>query len=97
MVTQYLTYTLERMNKKQEVLQELERTQESYNSQADEAIAKQEKRIKDLEEKSKFLNDNCLSLEFLARHLGLNKIVEEIGKKTDRSFAKSDFSYNKEE
>lgn len=84
MVTQYLQYSIAHLNKKRRVLSDLANQQVQFNTAAEELIKKQKQKIKEQEKQCNELTNNCMSMEYLIKHLKLEDMVLKLGIQEDK-------------
>ena len=83
MLSQYLIYSIKHLNKKNAIITDLAEQQYRYNEVADDIIKRQKVKIRQLEEENNDLDNNLISMEFLVKHLGLDKMIAKLGLNTD--------------
>lgn len=84
-VIQYMLYSINCLSQKNQLLNQVSEKQSSYNEDAEEVLAKQQKRIKEQNEEIEKLTNNCVNMEFLIRELGLEDQALQLGIALDKT------------
>ena len=78
-LTQYMIYSINKLTRKSQELDELANKQIQFNDTAEQAIRNKQKRISDQEENISELTNNCANLEYLIKQLHLEDKAKEAG------------------
>ena len=81
-LTQYLLYSINHLKKKNTLITDLSNQQRKYNEAAADILDKQKKKIRELEQANNDYTNNCMSMEFLIKHLNLEHLVMKLGVKS---------------
>lgn len=79
-LTQYMQYSIEHLQKKNLLLGDLANQQSEYLEKADEVAFKQSSKIRQLEEKNKNAAQNLMNMEFLIKRLKIDENIDELGR-----------------
>ena len=79
MMIQYMLYSIEHLENKNQKLSEFIDKQLDYNEAAEQVIEKQNKKIRNQNEEIDKITGNCENMEFLIRKLELEEKIKELG------------------
>ena len=74
-------YSINHLKKKNDIITDLTMQQRKYNEAADDILKKQKRKIKELETSNNDYANNCNSMEFLIKHMGLEHLIMKLANK----------------
>lgn len=81
--SQYFKYSINNLQKEQQIIDDLYNQQKNDINSADELITKQKAKIESLENRNNDLNMNLLNMEFLLKSLNINSEIEKLNKQAE--------------
>lgn len=78
-LTQYMIFSINKLSRKNQMLNDLTNQQIKYNQLAEQLLKKQQQKIRNQEDSLEQLTNNCLNMEYLIKQLKLEDRVAQLG------------------